>query len=102
MSYKSNLEKLETLDGLANKNFYVRAMMANNGKILGWNCLDVTCRVRPNNADVAAPSPDVQRIRDSEFESEPNKAMIIMPLSQRPPSLSIRSPAAICITRVLG
>ncbi|KAI5867650.1 alcohol oxidase-like protein [Durotheca rogersii] len=80
VSYKSSLEVPETLDGLANGKFDIPSMIASNDKILGWNCLDATCKVRPNDADVAALGPDFQKAWDAEFRSEPKKSMVMLTL----------------------
>ncbi|KAI1080926.1 alcohol oxidase-like protein [Whalleya microplaca] len=80
VSYKSSLEQSETLDGLANKNFDIPAMITNNDKTLGWNALDVTCKVRPNDADVAVLGSEFQKTWNAEFKNEPNRPMLMMTL----------------------
>lgn len=78
-AYKSSLTPTETLDGLANGTFNVEEMIANNDLMLGWNCMGVTCKVRPNDAvDISALGSKFQEAWEKEFASNPNKPLAII------------------------
>ncbi len=62
--YKSNLGVQETLDGFVNGKFDIPTMIGSNDKILGWNGLDITCKLRLNAADIASLGPEFQTIWD--------------------------------------
>lgn len=78
-AYKSSLTPRETLDGLANGNYDVEELISNNDAILGWNCMGVTCKLRPNDtAEIAALGPEFQAEWDKEFADNPNKPLAII------------------------
>ncbi|KAI0530165.1 alcohol oxidase-like protein [Xylaria digitata] len=74
--YKSNLDVQETLDGFVNGQFDVPTMIGNNDKILGWNGLEITCKLRPNATGVATLGSDFQTRWDKDYKNNPNKPMI--------------------------
>ncbi|KAH9884167.1 hypothetical protein F4778DRAFT_774762 [Xylariomycetidae sp. FL2044] len=78
--FYSDLRPDETLDGLGNGNFDLLSMLANGDKMLGWNCLDVSCKLRPSESDVAALGEDFQSIWSRDFESDPSKPLTGMSL----------------------
>lgn len=78
-AYKSSLTPGETLDGLANGNFNLEELISRNDEMLGWNCMGVTCKLRPNDAaEIAALGPEFQTTWDKEFADQPNKPLAII------------------------
>jgi choline dehydrogenase-like flavoprotein len=76
--YRSSLESGETLDGLIFGSLDPGALMQNNDKILGWNVMDVTCKLRPSKADVAALGPAFQDAWERDFEKVPDRPLGMM------------------------
>lgn len=82
-SYKSSLAPDETLDGILNGNFNIGELISKNGKILGWNAIDATCKLRPSDADIAALGPKFQGVWDKEYQNNLNKPLAMMSLVDR-------------------
>lgn len=50
-----------------------------NGKnVLGWNGVDITCKLRPSDADVTALGPDFAKAWERDFRSNPNRPLAMM------------------------
>ncbi|RYP06356.1 hypothetical protein DL764_003201 [Monosporascus ibericus] len=73
--YKSNLSRDETLDGIVNGNFDIPAMIQNNDKLLGWNCMDVTCKFRPNDDEAATLGDDFLEVWNRDYKPHPDKPL---------------------------
>ncbi|KAI1299859.1 alcohol oxidase-like protein [Xylaria venustula] len=56
-SYRCSLTPEETLDALAGGCVDPAELLKNNDGMLGWNAMDITCKLRPSDADVAALGP---------------------------------------------
>jgi alcohol oxidase len=76
--YKSDLAADETLDGIMTGSFDIPKMMQNRDKLVGWNSLDVTAKLRPSPEDVAALGPSFQEFRDRDFKDSPDKPLSLM------------------------
>lgn len=76
--YKSSLNPEETLDAIASGRRDPEEMIKNNDDILGWNCQDVTCKLRPSDAEVAALGPEFQKSWNADFRDNPNKPLTLM------------------------
>jgi alcohol oxidase len=79
-SYKSGLNPDETLDGILTGKLNPVELIQNNDKILGWNAQDVTCKLRPIDADIASLGPAFQQAWDEEFKNSPNKPLMMVAL----------------------
>lgn len=78
--YKSNLAPEETVDALVGGRLDPGDLIKNNAKILGWNAQDVTCKVRPTDAEVAALGPEFQVAWNQDFKDNPNRPLALMAL----------------------
>ncbi|KAI0167220.1 alcohol oxidase-like protein [Pestalotiopsis sp. NC0098] len=76
--YRSDLAADETLDGIMTGTFDIPAMMQSGDKMLGWNCLDVTGKLRPSPKDVAALGPGFQRVWDRDFKNHPDRPLSLL------------------------
>jgi len=78
--YHSSLEPQDTLDTLASGKASLPDLMANNDPVLGWNGQDVTCKLRPTDADVAALGPDFQAAWERDYARHPNRPLMLASL----------------------
>lgn len=78
--YKSDLAPDETLDGIMTSTFDVPAMIQRNDKLIGWNCLDVTGKLRPTDQEVAALGSGFQKLWDRDFKEKPSRPLSLMVL----------------------
>ncbi|KAL9110563.1 MAG: hypothetical protein Q9227_004921 [Pyrenula ochraceoflavens] len=84
-AYKSSLKPDETADGFLSGRLSPEDLIKNNDRILGWNAMDITCRLRPTDAEVAALGSKFQAAWDEEFKPYPNKPLALMaPISGYP------------------
>ncbi|KAI1131601.1 alcohol oxidase-like protein [Nemania abortiva] len=90
--YRSSLAPEETLDALAGGRLDPAQLLAENHKMLGWNAMDLTCKLRPNDADIAALGPGFQQAWDRDFKSRPDKPLILMSLINAFPSVQAGLP----------
>ncbi|KAK3346006.1 putative glucose dehydrogenase [Lasiosphaeria hispida] len=77
-AYRTSLDPSETLDALAGGRLDVGALIASNDKLLGWNAQDITSKLRPSAAAVAALGPDFQAAWDRDYRDNPNRPLMIM------------------------
>ncbi|TGJ83027.1 hypothetical protein E0Z10_g5744 [Xylaria hypoxylon] len=91
-SYRSSLAPEETLDALAGGRLDPGELIKNNDKLLGWNAMDITCKLRPSETDVAALGPEFQEAWDRDFKTNPNKPLLLMSLLNTFPSIPIGLP----------
>lgn len=75
--YKSSLEPSETVDAIYGGRLDIPTLIQNNDKILGWNICDVTSKLRPSNAEVAALGPAFQAAWNRDFKDNPNRPVAL-------------------------
>ncbi|KAL5614160.1 hypothetical protein FOVSG1_003223 [Fusarium oxysporum f. sp. vasinfectum] len=63
--YKTSLQPHETID---------------RDSVLGWNSIDISSKLRPTEADVAALGPEFQNAWDRDFKNAPNRPLMLMGL----------------------
>jgi len=78
--YKSSLNPDETIDAIVSSRVDVGEMIQKQAPILGWNSMDVTLKIRPTDADVAALGPDFQDSWDRDYKNQPDRPMAMMSL----------------------
>ncbi|KAH8811016.1 putative glucose dehydrogenase [Xylogone sp. PMI_703] len=78
--YRSNLSTGETLDAVISGRSDATELIKNGDKILGWNAMDVTGKLRPTEADAAALGPEFQEAWNRDFREKPNRPLVIMSL----------------------
>ncbi|KAI0830382.1 alcohol oxidase-like protein [Hypoxylon sp. FL0890] len=76
--YKSNLAPEETLDAINTGRLNRETLISNKEKILSWNSLDIQCKLRPTETDIAHFDPELQEVWDREFKNKPDKAWQMM------------------------
>ncbi|KAF2676462.1 GMC oxidoreductase [Lentithecium fluviatile CBS 122367] len=75
--YLSSLDENETIDALVGGRVDPVELIKEKDPILGWNAMDITCKLRPTDSDVAALGPEFQEAWDEEFKNEPNKPLAL-------------------------
>lgn len=74
--YKSSLGTEETLDAFNSGR--LNAGSLESTKFLGWNGIDITCKLRPTEHDVASLGPRFQEIWERDFKYNPDKPLAMM------------------------
>ncbi|KAK8130926.1 GMC oxidoreductase [Apiospora sp. TS-2023a] len=80
VAFQSNLRPDETIDGIATGTMDLTKMMQDGDKMIGWNVMDVSCKLRPSQSDLASLGADYQEVWNREFESDKTKPLIMMSL----------------------
>jgi len=75
--YLSSLGEHETLDALVSSRLDATKLIRANAPILGWNAMDITCKLRPTESDVTQLGPDFEKAWNSEFKNHPNKPLAL-------------------------
>jgi choline dehydrogenase-like flavoprotein len=78
--YNSSLNPDETIDAIVSGRVDVGEMIQKQAPILGWNAMDVTMKVRPTDADVAALGSDFQESWDRDYKNQPDRPLAVMSL----------------------
>lgn len=78
--YQTNLYPNETVDALVGGRLDVGELIATNARIMGWNAQDLTAKLRPSDAEVAALGPEFRAAWDRDFKNNPNKPLMLMSL----------------------
>ncbi|KAI8650033.1 hypothetical protein NCS56_01455000 [Fusarium sp. Ph1] len=78
--YKTNLQPHETIDRVLRHPEKRQELIDSKDKVLGWNSIDVSSKLRPTDAEVAALGPDFQKAWDKDFKNTPNKPIMLMGL----------------------
>ncbi|KAH7243896.1 hypothetical protein MRS44_017054 [Fusarium solani] len=78
--YKTSLQSQETIDRVLRNPGGRQELIDKKDKVLGWNSIDISSKLRPTEADVAALGPDFQAAWDRDFKNAPNRPMMLMGL----------------------
>lgn len=78
--YRSALSPEETFDALASGRVDAGQLIATNSDIIGWNAQDITCKLRPSDADVAGLGSNFQHVWNRDFKDNANKPLIMIAL----------------------
>lgn len=76
--YKTSVGPDQTMDGLLTGRVNVGELIGKNDPLLSWNGVDVQCKLRPTDADVAHLGSDFQAAWDKEFKNTPDKPLMIL------------------------
>lgn len=76
--YKTSVGPDQTMDGLLTGRVDVGELIPKNDPLLSWNGVDVQCKLRPTNADVAALGTDFQAAWNKNFKNSPDKPLMIL------------------------
>ncbi|BCS22571.1 GMC family oxidoreductase [Aspergillus puulaauensis] len=78
--YYSALEPSETFDAPLAGRINIDELIKSNAPIMGWNGQDVSCKLRPTEADVAALGPEFEAAYATDYLSTPNKPLALLAL----------------------
>lgn len=76
--YKTSVGPDQTMDGLLTGRVNVGELIPKNDPLLSWNGVDVQCKLRPSDADIASLGPHFQAAWDKNYKSTPDKPLMIM------------------------
>lgn len=76
--YKSSLKPGETVDAILSGRSNVQDLIKNNDPILGWNSMDITCKLRPSGADIEGLGSACKKTWDLDFKNIPDKPAVLM------------------------
>ncbi|KAK8080997.1 hypothetical protein PG997_008815 [Apiospora hydei] len=77
-TYKTALNPDETADAIIAGRVDMGELLQSKASILGWNAQDITCKLRPNDAEVAALGPEFQAAYERDFKDNENKPLAMM------------------------
>jgi alcohol oxidase len=76
--YKTCLDPEDTIDSILHGKLDPTELIKTNHKMLGWNAMDITAKLRPSDAEAAALGPHFEEVWNREFKSNPNKPLMII------------------------
>lgn len=80
LPYKTNLGPNDTIDGILSGRTDPEALVKQNDKILGWNAIDISSKLRPTDDEAAALGPEFKAAWDRDFSGNPNRPLMLMGL----------------------
>ncbi|CAI4212068.1 unnamed protein product [Parascedosporium putredinis] len=78
--YRTNLAPDQTIDGLLGGRVDAAELIKNKDKLLGWNAIDISSKLRPTDAEVEALGPEFKATWDRDFKDAPNRPLMLMGL----------------------
>ncbi|KAF1949396.1 hypothetical protein CC80DRAFT_581391 [Byssothecium circinans] len=75
--YLSALYENETIDAIVGGRVDVGQLIAENAPILGWNAMDITCKIRPTDAEVAELGAEFRAAWNKDYKNDPNKPLAL-------------------------
>ncbi|KAM6513293.1 hypothetical protein FALCPG4_015734 [Fusarium falciforme] len=78
--YKANLQPHETIDRVLRNPDKHQELIGAKDPVLGWNSIDISSKLRPSDADVAALGPEFQKSWDRDFKNQPDRPIMLMGL----------------------
>lgn len=75
--YRTNLAPEETIDGILSGRVDATELVKNNDKVLGWNAIDISSKLRPTEEDVDALGPEFRAAWDKDFKNAPNRPLML-------------------------
>ncbi|RYP76410.1 hypothetical protein DL771_001849 [Monosporascus sp. 5C6A] len=76
--YKADLPPEATTDGIHSGRVSISALLASKKKILGWNGIDASSKIRPTSAELGELGPTFREVWDRDFEGASTKPLISM------------------------
>lgn len=77
-SYKSGLEPGDTFDCFLDGTRDVAQALASHDKMLSWNGLDASAKIRPTQSEVDSMGPQFRKAWDRDFEDSPNRPLALL------------------------
>lgn len=78
--YQTNLQPHETIDRVLRNPDKRQELIDSKDPVLGWNSIDVSSKLRPSDADIAALGPEFQKCWDRDFKNTPDRPIMLMGL----------------------
>jgi hypothetical protein len=78
--YKTSLGPNETIDRVLRNPHKRQEMIDSKDSILGWNSIDISSKLRPTEAEVAALGPEFKGAWDRDFKNAPTRPLMLMGL----------------------
>ena len=78
--YQTSLSPNETADAVTSGRLDAPELIATNASILGWNAQDVTSKLRPTDAEVAALGAEFKAAWDRDFKNNLDKPLVLLAL----------------------
>ncbi|KAI0179425.1 alcohol oxidase [Hypoxylon sp. FL1284] len=75
VTYNSTLTLVQSADSVINGSLNVTELLSNNDKILSWNGVDASSKLRPSQEEVAGFKPELRKVWDEHFEHSPNRPL---------------------------
>lgn len=75
--YKTSVGPEQTMDGLLTGRVNVADLIPKNDPLLSWNGVDVQCKLRPSDKDIASLGSHFQAAWDKDFKNTPDKPLMI-------------------------
>lgn len=79
--FESSLKPHETSDAIITGRLSYSDAVAQKHPHLGWNFIDLSSKLRPTDAEVAALGPEFQAMWDKDFKDKPNRPLMLMVVS---------------------
>jgi len=78
--YRTNLPVDQTIDSILSGRVDATDLIAKNDKIIGWNGIDISAKLRPTEEEVDALGPEFRAAWDRDFKNTPNRPIMLMAL----------------------
>ena len=78
LPYKTSLAPEETNDALLSGRLDFKKAVEEKNPILGWNSIDLSSKLRPNDAEVASLGPEFEAAWEKDFKDEPSRPLMLM------------------------
>ena len=75
--YRTSLAPEETIDGILSGRVDATELIKNNDKILGWNAIDISSKLRPTEEEVSALGPEFKAAWDLDYKDASNRPLML-------------------------
>jgi alcohol oxidase len=75
--YRTSLAPDQTIDGILSGRVDATELVKSNDKLLGWNAIDISSKLRPTEEEVAGLGPEFKAAWDRDFKHSPNRPMML-------------------------
>ncbi|PKS05176.1 hypothetical protein jhhlp_008544 [Lomentospora prolificans] len=75
--YRTNLSPDQTIDAILSGRVDAAELVAKKDKILGWNAIDISSKLRPTEAEAEALGPEFKAAWDRDFKNAPNRPVML-------------------------
>jgi choline dehydrogenase-like flavoprotein len=78
--YHTNLKPEDTIDGILSGRSDVGKMIEEHDRLLGWNGIDISAKLRPTESDIEALGPGFKAAWEADFAPYPDRPIMLMGL----------------------